>query len=79
MRVFRVRNKLGVHGLLLLQHGGGFKVTNNGTAKELFEKDFPNLHEVEKWFKETHTNRLTDEEAEVFDEYWKDFVRGQWI
>ena len=74
MRVFRVRKKLELQGLLLLQHGNGFKVTNNGTAKTLMEEEFPNLHEVEMWLKKTFTNRLTEAECDEWDKDWAKFV-----
>jgi len=76
MKLFRLREKLGDHGLVLLEHGTGWVVTNNGTAKTYFEEKFKNLEEVEVWFNSRllKSNRLTDKEAEEFDEYFKRFV-----
>lgn len=52
MRVFRLREKLGRRGLMLVKHGDIWRVTNEGTAKTLIEHDFANLDEVEAWVKD---------------------------
>jgi len=77
MRTFRLREKLGDNGFVLLEHGDGWFVTNNGTAKTLIEKQFKNLNEVEAWFNGeiVKSNRLSDEEAEEFDNYFNEFVK----
>jgi len=76
MRVFKMRQKLGRRGLLLLEHGTGWLVTNNGTVKTLIQHEFDDLDAVEAWM-EKLPNRLTDEESEVFDEEFKTFVKAQ--
>lgn len=70
MRVLRLREKLHRRGLLLLKHGTGFLVTNAGTAKTLIEHEFADADAVEAWI----PHRLTDAEAEEFDEQWAKFV-----
>ena len=64
MKLLRIREKLGHIGLLLLEHGDGFLVTNSGVDLE-----FASLAEVEQWMKDQrHANRLTDR---VFCEAWR--------
>lgn len=78
MKVFRMRQKLHLHGLVLLQHGRGFKVTDQG-VKTPFEKDFPNLAAVQAWYKDTFKNRLNEAEAAEWDDDYETFVEtGEW-
>jgi hypothetical protein len=77
MKIFRLREKLSKEGFILIQKSHGFIVTNNGTLKELFEKEFENLDAVEAWFSQRHSNRLNDEEAEKWDKDWEEFVEAQ--
>ncbi len=72
MKIFRMRKKLNLQALTLLQIGRGFKVLG-GTLKQPIEKDFPNLKVADEWFKDTFTNRLMDEEAEEWDKVLIDF------
>jgi hypothetical protein len=73
MRVFKLREKLGRRGLMLLEHGDAWMVTNEGTAKTLIEHLFADLEEVEKFVADL-PNRMTEEEADVFDEEFEEFV-----
>ncbi len=76
MQVLKLREKLGRRGLLLLKHGTGWMVTNNGTAKTLIEHEFADLDAVTAWMADL-PNRLTDEEADVFDEAFEVFVKRE--
>jgi hypothetical protein len=76
MKIFRMRQKLHLQGLTLHQIGQGFRV-ENGSVKYYFEKDFPNLAAVDKWYKETYTNRLSEAEADEFDWQWAKFVEEE--
>ncbi|MHA2065634.1 MAG: hypothetical protein ACXABY_14760 [Candidatus Thorarchaeota archaeon] len=76
MKIFRMRQKLHMQGLILHQLPQGFRV-ENGSVKYYFEKDFPNLAAVDKWYKETYTNRLSDTEADEFDADWAKFVEKE--
>lgn len=77
MKVLDMRRKLQQHGLLLLQHGQGFRVTND-SKKPFLQKDFPNLRGVEVWFKQHHChNRLNNEESAAWDREWETFVTEQ--
>jgi hypothetical protein len=74
MRVFKLREKLHRRGLLLLEHGTGWMVTDHG-VKTPFEQEFETLEAVETWMTdEFNTNRLTDKEADEFDDQWAKFV-----
>jgi len=66
MRVFKIRQVLGLRGLLLLEHGTGWRVTNEGSAKYLIEHKFDDLDAVEKWVNEL-PKRLFRRESLVFD------------
>ena len=76
MRVLKIRQKLNERGLLLLEHGTGWLVTNEGTAKTLIEHTFDDLDAVEAWVTAL-PNRLTDEEGKVWDARWADFLETQ--
>ena len=71
--MFKIRQTLDRRGLLLLEHGTGWKVTNEGSAKYLIEYLFDDLDAVEKWVNEL-PNRLMELECEVFDKAFEDFV-----
>ena len=73
MKVLKLRAKLHRRGLVLLENGDGWMVTNNGTAKALIEHEFADLDAVEAWVAAL-PNRLTDAEADEFDEDWASFV-----
>lgn len=62
MKLLNLRKKLNEIGLLLLENGGGWLVTNNGTAKTLSEKKFANLDAVLMWLES-----LSDAECDEFD------------
>jgi hypothetical protein len=51
MRIFKMRNKLHLHGLVLLEHGDGFMVTDQG-VKNPIEVILPDILAVEKWYEE---------------------------
>jgi hypothetical protein len=84
MKIFKLRKKLGKKGLVLLEHGDGWMVTDHG-VKTPFEHQFETLQGVHNWFnaikdnlddtplEDLHTNRLTNKEAEQFDKDFKDF------
>lgn len=74
MRVFKIRQTLGQRGLLLLEHGTGWLVTNEGTVKTLIEHVFDDLNAVETWIAEL-PNRMTAEEGRVFDEEFEKFIK----
>ena len=76
MRVLKIRQKLNRRGLLLLEHGTGWLVTNEGTAKYLMEQKFDDLNAVEKWVNAL-PNRLMELECEVFDKEFEDFVEAE--
>jgi hypothetical protein len=76
MKVLKLREKLGKLGLLLLEHGDNWMVTNNGTAKTLFEKEFSTLDDVQMWL-ENPARRLTEKEAELFDDDFAEFAKGE--
>lgn len=76
MKVLKLRDKLHRRGLVLLKHGDGWMVTNNGTAKTLIEHEFADLETVTAWM-DGLPNRMTEEEAVVFDEDWKGFVKHE--
>lgn len=69
----RVREQLHKIGLVLLEDGNGWLVTNNGTTKYLFEKRFEDVSGVLMWL-ESPVRRLADEEADEFDKDWASFV-----
>jgi len=73
MKTLRMREKLNLYGLTLLQMGKGFTVTNNGVIDPI-DLDFPNLLAVENWFKEKYPNRLTEAECDEWDDDWAEFV-----
>ena len=75
MNLNKLRQRLTKKGLLLLEHGDGWTVTDEG-VKVPFEKNFPNLAEVEKWMN-PHTNRLTEKEADLFDAEFKAFAEKE--
>lgn len=73
MKLFKMREKLSHVGLLLLEHGTGFKVTDHGPV----DKDFATLEEVEQWIKDQrHKNRLTDEDDAEWDAEFKAFCEA---
>ncbi len=72
MKLFKLRKQLHDIGLVLLEHGSGWMVTNNGTAKTLFEKEFTDLDAVQMWL-DNPARRLTNAEADEFDEDWAGF------
>lgn len=74
MRVLKIRQTLNRRGLLLLEHGTHWLVTNEGTAKGLIEHKFDDLEAVEKWV-DALPNRLTAEEGDVFDGEFAEFVK----
>ncbi len=59
MKLLKLRKQLSDIGLLLLEDGKGWLVTNNGTAKTLIEHEFADLEAVK-------ANRFTDEEYTIF-------------
>lgn len=72
MKILRLREKLHRRGLVLLEHGDGWMVTNNGSIT-LIEHEFADLGAVAAWVA-TLPNRLTEAEADEFDVDWADFV-----
>lgn len=73
MRVFKLRQKLHKRALLLLEHGTGWLVTNNGTVKTLVEKTFDTLEQVVEGL----PNRLMEHEADEWDEEFQRFVEAE--
>ena len=75
MQLAKLRYKLHKQGLLIIPKGDLFLVTDNG-VKYPIDLEFKSLDDIEKWFnvRYSHTNRLTDDEAEEFDSDWKRFV-----
>jgi len=73
MKVNKLRHRLHKEGLVLLQHGEGFTITDNG-SKTPIEENFPNLEAVVKWHTDKHANRLNDIEALEWDTDWAKFV-----
>ena len=79
MKLLKLREKLSHIGLLLLEHGDGFMVTDAG-VKTPIDLEFADLAAVEQWMKDQrHANRLTDaDDAEwdaafrTFCERWRD-------
>ena len=69
MRLLKLRKKLGDSGLVLEKHGKGWMVTNNGTAKTLWEKEFKSLDGVELWY-DSAARRLSEQESDEFDADW---------
>lgn len=72
MKLLNLRKKLSDIGLLLLEDGKGWLVTNNGTAKTLSEKKFKSLDAVKMWF-ESPARRLTELESDEYDVEWEKF------
>ena len=76
MKLLRIREKLGHIGLLLLEHGDGFLVTNSG-VKQPVDLEFADLAEVEQWMKDQrHANRLTDEDDAEWDAQYRAFCEA---
>ena len=69
MKVLKLRKKLHWIGLVLLEHGDGWMVTNNGTAKDLFEAEFETLEAVQMWL-DGPGRRLSEVESDEFDQEW---------
>jgi len=72
MKLLKLRKQLSDAGLLLLEDGKGWLVTNNGTAKDLKEKKFKSLDAVQMWF-DSPARRLSDVESDEFDAEWAGF------
>jgi hypothetical protein len=72
MKANKLRKKLSNSGLVLLKHGDGWQVTNNGTAKTLWEREFETLDAVEQWY-DSAARRLSEQESDEFDEDWAKF------
>jgi len=76
MKLLKLRERLSWIGLLLLEHGDGFLVTNNG-VKEPIDLEFADLAEVEQWMRDQrHANRLTDEDDAEWDAQYKAFCEA---
>ena len=74
MKLLKIRETLSHIGLLLLEHGDGFIVTDHG-VKQPVELEFADLAAVETWMREQrHANRLTDEDDADWDAQWTAFV-----
>ena len=52
MKLVRLRERAGRLGLTVLEHAGGFLVTNNATSKYLKEQPAANLDEVDRVLRE---------------------------
>lgn len=74
MKLLKLREKLSHVGLVLLEHGDGFMVTNAG-VKAPVDLEFADLAAVEQWMKDQrHANRLTDADDADWDAQWTKFV-----
>ena len=72
MQLLRLRKKLGDSGLVLEKSGKKWLVTNNGTAKTLWEQKFNSLDGVELWY-DSAARRLSEQESDQYDEDWAKF------